>query len=62
MALQIIFYLLLLDALIANFIAFFGRDWYIIHFRTLSRIFPPAKGWTVYYLILVLLIGYIVLY
>jgi hypothetical protein len=27
------------------------------HFRTLSRMFPPAKGWAAWYFILILLFG-----
>lgn len=55
----VIFYVLLLDALVANALAWFSQDWYIKHFRVFSRLFPMAKGWTTYYLILVLFIGFI---
>ena len=54
----IVFWVLLLDALVANFISYFGAKWYIKHFRVLSRFFPMAKGWTAYYLILVLWMGF----
>ncbi|HEV8666370.1 MAG TPA: hypothetical protein VN665_00795 [Candidatus Paceibacterota bacterium] len=55
----IIFYLLLLDSVTANFVAYFGRRWYVQHFRLISRLFPLAKGWTTYYLVLVLWIGWL---
>jgi len=58
----IVFFLLLIDSVGANWVAWFGHKWYISHFRTLSRFFPDAKGWTVYYLILVLWIGYLIFY
>lgn len=53
----IIFYLILVDSVSANLIVWFGPKWYIKHFRTISRVFPPAKGWALYYLVLVLWIG-----
>jgi hypothetical protein len=53
----IIFYILLIDALGANLVVHFGSKWYVQHFRTLSRWFPPAEGWALYYLVLVLWVG-----
>jgi hypothetical protein len=53
----IIFYVLLIDAIGANIIVRARRDWYVHHFRTISRWFPPAEGWVLYYLILVLWVG-----
>ena len=53
----IIFYVLLVDSICANLFAMFGERWYTKHFRTMSRWFPLAKGWAIYYLILVLWIG-----
>ena len=53
----IIFYLLLIDSVSANLLVIFGPEWYTRHFRTVSRWFPPAGGWTAYYLVLVLWIG-----
>jgi len=55
----IIFALLLIDSISANLVMFFGEQWYTKHFRIVSRYFPPARGWALYYLILVLWIGYI---
>lgn len=54
---SIIFYLLLIDAIGANLVAFFGEKWYNRHFRHISRVFPPARGWAFYYLVLVLWVG-----
>lgn len=53
----VLFWLIFADSLVANFLAWFGQDWYIKHFQTFSRIFPATKGWAVYYLVLVLWIG-----
>ena len=55
----IIFYLLLIDSLGANLVTWFGGKWYTKHFRLLSRYFPAVKGWTTYYMVLVLFIGYL---
>ena len=58
----IIFWLILLDSLGANIIAWLGKvKWYHHNFRLISRYFPLAKGWTTYYLALVLWIGYLML-
>ena len=54
----IVFILLLIDSLGANLMAWTsGAKWYQKHFRIISRYFPATKGWTTYYLILVLWIG-----
>ncbi|WP_442756119.1 hypothetical protein ACNHKD_05730 [Methylocystis sp. JAN1] len=53
----IIFFVLLLDAVGTNIVVHFGAEWYMQHFRTISRWFPPAEGWALYYLALVLWIG-----
>ncbi|MCA9353693.1 hypothetical protein KC842_02370 [Candidatus Nomurabacteria bacterium] len=55
----IIFIVLLVDAISANIVFYFGRNWYIRHFRIFSRFFPPEKGWSMWYLVLVLYIGYL---
>ncbi|HEC93918.1 MAG TPA: hypothetical protein ENI56_00910 [Candidatus Kaiserbacteria bacterium] len=57
----IIFYLLVIDSVSINIIALFGERWYLKHFRIFSRWFPPAEGWALYYLILVLWIGTLLL-
>lgn len=53
----IIFYIILIDAISANLLVLFGKGWYLEHFRVFSRWFPPAEGWALYYLILVLWVG-----
>ena len=57
----IIFYLLVIDSVSCNLIVLFGPDWYAKHFRIFSRWFPPAEGWALYYLALVLWIGTLLL-
>ncbi len=53
----ILFWLLLLDSVCVNILAWFGAGWYVHHFRHLSRLFPLAKGWALCYLVLVLWVG-----
>lgn len=57
----IIFYLLVIDSVGCNLLVLLGRNWYTKHFRIFSRWFPPAEGWALYYLILVLWIGSLLL-
>lgn len=56
---EIVFWLLLLDSVVANIVAWGFKGWYFKHFRLISRWFPAAKGWTTYYLFLVLWVGYL---
>ena len=56
---EIVFWLLLLDSVVANIVAWGFEAWYIRHFRLMSRWFPIAKGWTAYYFVLVLWIVYL---
>lgn len=53
----IIFWLLLLDSVTSNIVMWFESAWYLRHFRLLSRLFPPAKGWPLLYLATVLWVG-----
>lgn len=56
----IIFVILIIDSVGANLVAWTsGKRWYREQMRSFSRLFPAAKGWTTYYLILVLWIGVI---
>ncbi len=56
--LLIVWYLLLLDALGANIVSWGGfRKWYQGNFSVIARLLPMTKGWTTYYLVLVLFIG-----
>jgi len=54
----IIFYLLLIDSISANIVAYCCKKWYKKKFKTFFRYFPPSEGWCAYYLILVLWIGF----
>ena len=58
---KVIFYLLLIDSVGCNFIAWSDEadKWYHKYFPFMSRFFPATRGWTTYYLILVLFIGLI---
>lgn len=56
---QVIFYILLVDSIVANIIAWWGRDWYVKHFKTFSRWLPLTRVWATWYLVLVLWIGYL---
>ncbi|HEX8994131.1 MAG TPA: hypothetical protein VF803_02665, partial [Candidatus Paceibacterota bacterium] len=53
----IVFYLLVLDSVSCNLVAWFGEDWYARHFRIFSRLFPATVGWALYYFILVMWVG-----
>jgi hypothetical protein len=56
---EIIFWLLLIDSVGANLMVWFGGSkWYVRHFPSVSKYFPPSKGWVVYYLVLVLILGW----
>ena len=56
---EVIFYLLLIDCLSANLFVWFDEKWYYKHLRIFSRFVAPAKGWGVFYLALVLWIGWL---
>lgn len=54
----IVFVLLLVDALGANILAFSrGRGWWQRNAATIARYLPMSRGWTTYYLFLVVLYG-----
>ena len=57
---EIIFYLLLLDSIGANIAAWFFSKQYQKKFKWFSKRFPASKGWCIWYLIMVLWIGYLV--
>jgi len=58
MIMTIIFWILLVDSIVAMMIALFGKRWYYEHFQILSRIFPITIGWAVWYFVLVMIIGF----
>lgn len=55
----IVFYLLLIDSLAVNFMAWFCQKWYEKKFPSFSRYLPLNRLWTGIYLGLVLWIGFI---
>ncbi|MDA8597011.1 hypothetical protein N9L26_01600 [Candidatus Pacebacteria bacterium] len=55
---SIIFYLLLIDALGANLLAWSGQQtWWQRAYSPIARHLPLARGWTTYYLLLVIIMG-----
>jgi hypothetical protein len=55
---SIVFYLLLIDALGANILSWGGgQTWWQQHMAPIARFIPLARGWTSYYLVLVLIMG-----
>jgi hypothetical protein len=59
---NIIFYVLLIDSLGANIMAWFYPTWYKKNYKGLVKHFPATKGWCLWYLVLVLFIGYLIFY
>lgn len=55
----ILYFLFLIDSMGAILVAWFGRKWWTSASGAFGRWFPPAKGWAMMYLILVLVIGYL---
>jgi len=53
----IIFYILLIDSVVANLFVLLDGGWYTKHFRLMSRFFPLTLGWTLYYFVLVVWVG-----
>jgi hypothetical protein len=60
MIIKIVFWLLLVDSVIAVSIAWFGNREYFNNMFFFKRYFPLTKGWTTAYLVLVLFIGYLI--
>ena len=61
--LEIVFYLLLIDSIGANILSWGGaQNWWNKHLPFISRHLPITRGWTTYYLLLVLFIGYLIFY
>jgi len=54
----ILFYIILADSLTVNILAWCCGKWYKKNYKWASKRFPLTKGWAVWYLILVLWIGY----
>jgi len=60
MIIKIVFWLLLVDSIIANAIAWSNKRDYFNKYRFFKRYVPITKGWTVWYLLLTLFIGYLI--
>lgn len=56
---SIIFYLILLDSILVNVVAWFFSKWYKKNAGVWGKHFPATKGWALLYLILTLWIGYL---
>jgi len=54
----ILFTLLLIDSMGAILVAWFGQKWWMHVAGSFAKYFPAAKGWSVLYFCLVLVIGY----
>lgn len=54
----IIFYLLVIDSVGAVVISFCCAKWYKKNYKGFWKHFPATKGWAIFYLILVLWVGY----
>lgn len=57
---KIMFFVLLADSLIANLITWFGGKDYFNKMKFFKRFLPLTTGWTIWYLTLVLFIGYVI--
>ena len=58
---EILWYLIFIDSVFANLIIWLFPKWYEKKFKNFSKYFPASKGWCLWYLILVLWIGYTLL-
>jgi len=55
---SILFYILLIDAIGANLMAWGGgQRWWQQNLSLFARYLPLARGWTTYYLLLVVIMG-----
>ena len=58
---EILWYLVFIDSVFTNLIIWFLPKWYEKKFKNVSKYFPAGKGSSLWYLILVLWIGYALL-
>jgi len=54
----VLFTLLLIDSMGAILVAWFGQKWWTDLFAPVAKYFPAAKGWSILYFTLVLMLGY----
>ena len=55
---KILWFLVFIDSISTNIIVWFFPQWYEKKFNKMSKYFSATKGWSTWYLILVLWIGY----
>ena len=58
---EILWYLIFVDSISTNLIVWFFPKWYKKKIKNISKYFPASKGWCLWYLVLVLWIGYALL-
>ena len=58
---EILWYLVFIDSILVNLIVWLFSNWYENKFKNISKYFPASKGWCLWYLVLVLWIGYALL-
>jgi len=56
-----IWYLLLIDSVGAIVVSWFFAGWYKKNYKGFWKHFPATKGWAVWYFVLVLIIGWLLL-
>jgi hypothetical protein len=60
--LEILFIILLADSLIANALVWSGKADTLNHIPFVKRYIPLTRGWVLWYLLLVLFIGYLIFF
>ncbi|USN88568.1 MAG: hypothetical protein H6780_03720 [Candidatus Nomurabacteria bacterium] len=55
----IVYTLLLIDSMGAIIMSWFGQKWWLQYTGFMAKYFPPAKGWSLLYFVLVLVIGHL---
>ena len=58
---EILWYLVFIDSILVNLIVWLFSNWYEKKFKNMSKYFPASNGWSLWYLVLVLWIGYALL-
>lgn len=57
--LLVIYAIFLLDSFGALIMSWFGQKWWMKYIGSIAIHFPPARGWTAVYFLLVLIIGFL---
>ena len=55
---KLLWFLVFIDSISTNIIVWFFPQWYEKKFNKMSKYLPATKGWSTWYLILVIWIGY----